>query len=419
MSVSKFLYLFATLVTLNTYSDVFEVFPLYETPAIDTRGDAADDPAIWINKEFPALSIIFATDKRSGIYAYDLRGSQITFSPAGNINNVDLRTFKLDYTTDNGVVKKDYTFLFGSNRSLNTIDLWIFFDEGIHKSMQYRAREKNSEYVNNLSLRYSKFSINEKPDFRIKSESNIYGICAGVHPKYGLIAFVTEDQGSNVEVYYLAANGLELLATLDNGGESEGCVFDDENLTLFISEENLRGNLKAHKFDEDFNLIGEPFFIDSREGNIVGDPEGVTVYKTDQNEGFIILSSQGDSKFNIYNRQQPYEFIKSFKISSTEGIDGVSDTDGIDAVSVNLNCDFDFESSTDNNSKSRIEEEEENSEFWLNIFVEGYLKDKCDDYPNGILVVQDGYNYLGDKKENQNFKLISFKEILDNLDVTR
>ena len=408
MNVSKFLYLFAALVTLNTYSDVFEVFPLYETPPIDSRGDAADDPAIWINKEFPALSIIFATDKRSGIYAYDLRGSQITFSPAGNINNVDLRTFKLDYTTDNGVVKKDYTFLFGSNRSLNTIDLWIFFDEGINKIMRNRA-----------SLRYSNFSINEKPDFRIKSESNIYGICAGVHPKYGLIAFVTEDQGSNVEVYYLAANGLELLATLDNGGESEGCVFDDENLTLFISEENLRGNLKAHKFDEDFNLIGEPLFIDSREGNIVGDPEGVTVYKTDKNKGFIILSSQGDSKFNIYNRQQPYEFIKSFKISSTKDIDGVSDTDGIDAVSVNLNCDFDFERSTDDNSKSRIEEKEENNEFWLNVLAKDNIKDKCDDYPNGILVVQDGYNYLGDKKENQNFKLISFKEILDNLDVTR
>jgi len=408
MNLSKFLFLFATLVTLNTYSDVFEVFPLYETPAIDTKGDAADDPAIWINKEFPALSIIFATDKRSGIYAYDLRGKKITFSPAGNINNVDLRTLKLDYTTDNGVEKKDYTFLFGSNRSLNTIDLWIFFDEGINKKMRNRA-----------NLRYSNFSINEKPDFRIKSESNIYGICAGVHPKYGLIAFVTEDQGSNVEVYYLAANGLELLATLDNGGESEGCVFDDENLTLFISEENLRGNLKAHKFDEDFNLIGEPLFIDSREGNIVGDPEGVTVYKTDKNKGFIILSSQGDSKFNIYNRQQPYEFIKSFKISSTKDIDGVSDTDGIDAVSVNLNCDFDFERSTDDNSKSRIEEKEKNNEFWLNFLAKDNIKDKCDDYPNGILVVQDGYNYLGDKKENQNFKLISFKEILDNLDVTR
>ena len=408
MNLSKFLFLFATLVTLNTYSDVFEVFPLYETPAIDTKGDAADDPAIWINKEFPALSIIFATDKRSGIYAYDLRGKKITFSSAGNINNVDLRTLKLDYTTDNGVEKKDYTFLFGSNRSLNTIDLWIFFDEGINKKMRNRA-----------NLRYSNFSINEKPDFRIKSESNIYGICAGVHPKYGLIAFVTEDQGSNVEVYYLAANGLELLATLDNGGESEGCVFDDENLTLFISEENLRGNLKAHKFDEDFNLIGEPLFIDSREGNIVGDPEGVTVYKTDKNKGFIILSSQGDSKFNIYNRQQPYEFIKSFKISSTKDIDGVSDTDGIDAVSVNLNCDFDFERSTDDNSKSRIEEKEKNNEFWLNFLAKDNIKDKCDDYPNGILVVQDGYNYLGDKKENQNFKLISFKEILDNLDVTR
>jgi len=357
MSVSKFLYLFATLVTLNTYSDVFEVFPLYETPAIDTRGDAADDPAIWINKEFPALSIIFATDKRSGIYAYDLRGSQITFSPAGNINNVDLRTFKLDYTTDNGVVKKDYTFLFGSNRSLNTIDLWIFFDEGIHKSMQYRAREKNSKYVNNLSLRYSKFSINEKPNFRIKSESNIYGICAGVHPKYGLIAFVTEDQGSNVEVYYLAANGLELLATLDNGGESEGCVFDDEQKRIFISREGSNGILKAY----DAETLGFIKAIDSRQGLINGDPEGIAIYKTNETEGFIIVSSQGDNTFNMYDRQAPFLYQGSFMI------EGVEDTDGIDVTHLQIG-----------------------------------------DYPAGILVVQDGKN----SPNNQNFKIVDMDEVL-------
>ena len=35
------------------------------------------------------------------------------------------------------------------------------------------------------------------------------------------------------------------------------------------------------------------------------------------------------------------------------------------------------------------------------------------------MIAQDGYNYDGDDKKNQNFKLISFKEILDNLDVTR
>jgi len=175
-----------------------------------------------------------------------------------------------------------------------------------------------------------------------------------------------------------------------NASESEGCVFDDENNKLFISEENVRGNLKAYKFDKNFDFVGKPFLIDSRRGQIFGDPEGVSIYKTDKNDGYIILSSQGDGKFNIYNRQAPYGFISSFKIIGNGSIDGVSDTDGIETLNYNLKC---------KDNKNQL--------------------DFCDDFPFGVMIVQDGYNYTGENKVNQNFKLVSFEQILDNLDVTR
>ena len=373
------LYFFCFLSIQYTYSDIFEVYPIYETPPIETRGDAADDPAFWLNKKFPALSIVFGTDKRAGIYAYNLRGDKITFSPVGQINNIDIRTLNLDFKNNNIKTKKDYSFLVGTNRSLNTVDLWIFIDEEINDSM-----------MSELSNTKNNFQIPVKPNFRVKSESNIYGTCAGVHPKYGFVVFVTEDRGPNVEVYYLDGNGLNLLKTFSNGGESEGCVFDDENSTLFISEENVRGNLKAYKFDKNFDFVGKPFLIDSRRGQIFGDPEGVSIYKTDKNDGYIILSSQGDGKFNIYNRQAPYGFISSFKIIGNGSIDGVSDTDGIETLNYNLKC---------KDNKNQL--------------------DFCDDFPLGVMIVQDGYNYTGENKVNQNFKLVSFEQILDNLDVTR
>ena len=373
------LYFFCFLSIQYTYSDIFEVYPIYETPPIDTRGDAAHDPAFWLNKEFPALSIVFGTDKRAGMYAYNLRGDKITFSPVGQINNIDTRTLNLDFKNNNIKTKKDYSFLVGTNRSLNTVDLWIFIDEEINDSM-----------MSELSNTKNNFQIPVKPNFRVKSESNIYGTCAGVHPKYGFVVFVTEDRGPNVEVYYLDGNGLNLLKTFSNGGESEGCVFDDENSTLFISEENVRGNLKAYKFDKNFDFVGKPFLIDSRRGQIFGDPEGVSIYKTDKNDGYIILSSQGDGKFNIYNRQAPYGFISSFKIIGNGSIDGVSDTDGIETLNYNLKC---------KDNKNQL--------------------DFCDDFPLGVMIVQDGYNFTGENKVNQNFKLVSFEQILDNLDVTR
>jgi 3-phytase len=63
-----------------------------ETEAVATaNADAADDPAIWRNPANPAASLIVGTDKRAGLYVYDLTGRQRSFVNAGRVNNVDLR----------------------------------------------------------------------------------------------------------------------------------------------------------------------------------------------------------------------------------------------------------------------------------------------------------------------------------------
>ena len=353
------LYFFCFLSIQYTYSDIFEVYPIYETPPIDTRGDAADDPAFWLNKEFPALSIVFGTDKRAGIYAYNLRGDKITFSPVGQINNIDTRTLNLDFKNNNIKTKKDYSFLVGTNRSLNTVDLWIFIDEEINDSM-----------MSELSNTKNNFQIPVKPNFRVKSESNIYGTCAGVHPKYGFVVFVTEDRGPNVEVYYLDGNGLNLLKTFSNGGESEGCVFDDENSTFFISEENKKGVIRSYSLTNKL-LLDNKFRIDDRDGNITGDPEGLAILKTSKHEGFLIASSQGNSTFNIYDRKHPHHFINSFNIVQNSSIDRVTDTDGIEIVNKYLN----------------------------------------DTFPTGIIVIQDGRNTGENTIPKENFKYLSLDDL--------
>ena len=155
------------------------------------------------------------------------------------------------------------------------------------------------------------------------------------------------------------------------GNEAEGCVYDDENKTIFISREGDKGILKAYQA-ETFDLIAE---VDSREGNIVGDPEGVAIYKNTEKDGFIILSSQGSSEFKIYERLNPYEFIGTFAIADTDAIDGVQDTDGIAVTSEPL-----------------------------------------PGYPKGLLVVQDGENKsLDGRMINQNFKFVSFEKVISNL----
>tara|TARA_B100000242_G_scaffold12298_1_gene7777 strand:- start:4506 stop:5630 length:1125 start_codon:yes stop_codon:yes gene_type:complete len=345
----------AFFLTTSSLADYVEVEAIYETPPVVTKGDAADDPAIWLNKSNPSNSIVFGTDKKSGIYSYNLQGQELSYTNLGNINNIDTRTINVG--DDENI--SDVTFLFASNRTLGSVDLWVFEDNEI------RQKLKNNSW-----------KVPSKPSFRGKSDIIVYGICAGIDAKYGLVAFLTEDTGPRVEVWNLTEDGLNLITTFNNGGESEGCVYDDQNRTLFISEEEVRGVLKAYRLDDSFDF-SEPYIVDSRDGQIGGDPEGVSLYKTPNNSGYLILSSQGDSKFNLYDRNYPYDYITSFRIGSSKSIDNVTDTDGIETINFKLS----------------------------------------DEYPEGIMIAQDGYNKDGLWSKKQNFKFVSFQDILEAVDV--
>ena len=94
----------------------------------------------------------------------------------------------------------------------------------------------------------------------------------------------------------------------------------------------------------------------------------------------MVLSSQGDNKYNLYYRNAPYAFITSFQIADQDGgIDGTSDTDGISVSSFNFGGEF----------------------------------------SKGLMVAQDGYNYDGDEQKNQNFKIVPFKPILKSINKSK
>ena len=88
--------------------------------------------------------------------------------------------------------------------------------------------------------------------------------------------------------------------------------------------------------------------------------------------GSIIIRS-----FNIYNRQEPYNYLGSFKVGSNKDIDNVNDTDGIDVINFNFG----------------------------------------NKYPMGLFVLQDGTNDGKNKVKRQNFKYVSFADVLEKLDL--
>ena len=339
--------------------DIQVVKPSYETPQVVSKGDAADDPAIWFNKSNPSKSLIFGTDKRSGVYTYNLNGEKVNYTELGNINNIDTRTINI--TDDDGLDLGPYSFIFASNRSLNSLDIWAFSDTNM-----------------NLAIDNNNFNLPKKPYIRAKSDVEVYGVCGGYDKTFGLIAFLTADGSSEIELWSYSSLGLTLLTTFKNGNaiQSEGCVYDDENRTLFISEENERGVVRAYKLNNGLSF-DKPIIIDTREGNITGDPEGLAILKINKKDGYLIASSQGSSTFNIYQRHAPYNFINKFSVTSNKIIDGVSDTDGIDILNTYLNKDF----------------------------------------PNGIIVVQDGENTGEQYISKENFKYLSLRDLIIKLDL--
>jgi 3-phytase len=65
----------------------------FETDAVpqDKDDDAADDPAIWVNRKEPGKSVLFGTDKLGGLASYNLKGRQLHYYSTGKMNNCDIR----------------------------------------------------------------------------------------------------------------------------------------------------------------------------------------------------------------------------------------------------------------------------------------------------------------------------------------
>ncbi len=304
--------------------------------------DAADDPAIWLNWNKPENSLIVGSNKKAGINLYDLTGKEVFFAEEGRINNVDLR-----YGFDlNG---KEVDLVGGSNRTLNTISLFIIHGEN-------RTLEK--AHARNI----------------VSSVDEVYGFCMYKSPVNEIMyAFVNGKNGTIEQWRLFSTNDdkvdAELVRSLKVDTQPEGMVADDEEGFLYVGEEETG----IWKFNAEPNAGTEKSFValsgDSNSA-IEFDIEGLTILYKPDGKGYLIASSQGNNSYAVFTREGNNDYLTSFKIEEGE-IDGVSETDGLDIT-----------------------------HFYLN-----------EVFPAGIFVVQDGYNYNSDTLTSQNFKVVDFRRM--------
>ena len=284
-----------------------------ETTPVASLDDAADDPAIWINPADPAQSRILGTDKKAGLAVYDLMGEKVQFLPVGRVNNVDVR----DGLTLAG---KSLTIAAASQRDDKTIVLWSIDRTGTL-----------------APLSAVKTGLAEP-----------YGVClswAGTSPNGRLWAFVNDKDG-RIEQYELKDDGTgklvsTLLRTLKLQTQPEGLVADEPQGFLFAGEEGK--GVWRFPLDPAGGTTGELIAGLKPKGHLTPDVEGLAIVITGpNNQGYLIVSSQSSNQYALYDRTPPHHFRAIFAIADSTSIDGVQETDGLDATTTPLGPTFPF-----------------------------------------------------------------------------
>lgn len=290
---------------LNLQSKIgFAVNADVETTAVEseTGDDAADDPAIWINPENPEKSIILGTNKKAGLYAYDLEGNVINYVKAGKVNNVDLR--------DNfSFAGKNVVLVAGSNRSNNSVSLFYIDKEELKLSDTIANIPSKVDEVYGIAMHYDK----DTKDFYV-----IVNGKGGAFEKWRVAA--SNDDSKRI-IY-------ELSGTFSVNKQPEGIVVDDERKMIYLGVEE-EGIFKLSADLKDTSMIQMPQTSDS-ESFIEYDIEGIALFWYNDKQ-YLLASIQGSFSYAIYELGETEKYINSFIIKAGH-IDGVEETDGLELV---------------------------------------------------------------------------------------
>lgn len=319
-----------------SFAQYATILALRQTEPVYSSGDAADDIAIWIHPSDASQSRIIGTDKKAGLAVYDLKGTRVQFLHDGEMNNVDLRSHFI--FQDNTVA-----LVAASNRSDNSIAF-------------YRMEPDKGSLV--------RIPTCTKLNHRL----TIYGNCLYQNPADQTMYSIATSKSGHVEQWRIWASKEGCLLgkpvrRMALSSVVEACAADDEEGMLYLSEES-KG---LWQFEASPTSRKQPILVDhtGSKGHLVADVEGIALLKQPNGKGYILVSSQGDNSFAVYERQTPHRWAGQFHVRMGNHL--VQDTDGIEANSANLGSDF----------------------------------------ATGLLVVQDGENPEG----NQNFKMVPWAHV--------
>ena len=279
---------------------------------------------------------MLGTNKKQGLLSYDLDGKLLQELPVGRLNNVDVRG---DFALGNQRVD----LAVASNRDHNSISLF--------------------------AIDRASGELREAGEIRTPLKE-IYGICLFQPNRDELYAFANGKDGTFLQ-YRLRSDAQgqvqgEQVRRFQVASQPEGCVADDRNQRLFVGEEDAGVWTLDARAEQPAELVSV-----LKVGELLqADVEGLGLYQGAERD-YLVISSQGNDSYVVLDAAPPFAPQGAFRVglNGALGIDGASETDGLEVTSANLGG----------------------------------------PWSAGLLVVQDGRKRL--PESTQNFKLVPWAEV--------
>jgi 3-phytase len=271
-----------------------------------TGGDA-DDPAIWVNPEDPAASLILGTDKEGGLFVYGLDGAERAFLPDGKLNNVDVRPFTL-----NGVA---VGLAGASDRDDDSLVFYVVDGAGVRHATPFSHPAIPPDLP----------GVDDIYGFAMAQDAG--GTYALVNFKSGhVLQYLVQDQAGQL--------ALTLVRHWTVGSQPEGMVADDLAGHVYVGEEDVG----IWRFPLDPGVEAVPLAVATIPSPCLprDDVEGLAVHDSASGR-YLVASAQGVHRAAIFrlNGEALPECLAMVEIAPG-AVDGVTETDGLDVTSAPL-----------------------------------------------------------------------------------
>ncbi|AQX13767.1 3-phytase [Elizabethkingia meningoseptica] len=276
----------------------------------------SDDPAIWVNPQDPAKSLVIGTDKdiNGGLFVFDLNGKiqkDLTVTGLKRPNNVDIA----------------YGIMLNGKKT----DIAVTTERFTHKLRIFSLPDMKPVDNGGIPVFEGQTGEGERDLMGISlytdSKGKIYAIAGRkTGPQDGsyLWQYLLSDSGKG----YVEGKLVRKFGHYSGKKEIESIAVDNENGYVYYSDEQYG----VRKYYADPSKGNQELDVFAKTG-FTEDHEGISIYKTGSKKGYILVSDQGANKFHIFRREGKNTLLKIVKVLANK-------SDGSDMVSIPLNNTF-------------------------------------------------------------------------------